>query len=209
MMPGDQLARLRTARTTIRPNVDDAQIAAGADLFLVNGLGLDDFVTKVVNNSGNKNVKIFKVAETALPAKEGPRLHLANTSTNKEPAGTTTNTSANGTRTPGWASTRHPDGQADLRYTENSRSCSRRRLRQAGGRIRPEAGGTPEVRQDKLAGKQNRKLIAMHDSLVTSAGRMAWNWWTASCRSRESRRTTPNWLNWSRPAPMRVSASLP
>jgi zinc transport system substrate-binding protein len=48
---------------------DDAQVAAGADLFLVNGLGLDDFVTTVANASGNKKIKIVKVAETALEEK--------------------------------------------------------------------------------------------------------------------------------------------
>src|SRR5437762_10692713 len=50
-------------------NADDAQLAAGADLFLANGLGLDDFVSKVVKNSGNKNVQIVKVADAALPEK--------------------------------------------------------------------------------------------------------------------------------------------
>src|SRR5204862_7467992 len=46
-------------------NADDAQLAAGADLFLANGLGLDDFVSKVVKNSGNKKVQIVKVADAA------------------------------------------------------------------------------------------------------------------------------------------------
>src|SRR5437762_11906257 len=59
-----------------RANADDAQLAAGADLFLVNGLGLDDFVTNVAHNSGNKNIKIIKIAEVALQAKEGPRLPM-------------------------------------------------------------------------------------------------------------------------------------
>src|SRR5437762_7743417 len=41
-------------------NADDAQLAAGADLFLANGLGLDDFVGRVVTNSGNTKVKTIK-----------------------------------------------------------------------------------------------------------------------------------------------------
>jgi zinc transport system substrate-binding protein len=49
---------------------DDAQVAAGADLFLVNGLQLDDFVTTVAHASGNKKIKIVKVADTALEKKD-------------------------------------------------------------------------------------------------------------------------------------------
>jgi ABC-type Zn uptake system ZnuABC Zn-binding protein ZnuA len=55
---------------------DDAMLASGADLFFVNGLGLDDFVTKVADISGNKKIKTFKIAELALPDKEGPRLKM-------------------------------------------------------------------------------------------------------------------------------------
>lgn len=52
---------------------DDAHLAAGADLILINGLGLDEFVIGAVNNSGNRKAKPFEVAE-ALPKSE--LLHL-------------------------------------------------------------------------------------------------------------------------------------
>jgi zinc transport system substrate-binding protein len=48
-------------------NADDAHVASRANLFLVNGLGLDDFVTTVANRSRNKSVKVITVAEKALP----------------------------------------------------------------------------------------------------------------------------------------------
>jgi ABC-type Zn uptake system ZnuABC Zn-binding protein ZnuA len=50
-----------------QPGADDAQVAEDADLFLVNGLELDDFVTNVANTSRNKKLKIVKVAEKAIP----------------------------------------------------------------------------------------------------------------------------------------------
>jgi zinc transport system substrate-binding protein len=53
---------------------DDAQLAAGADLFLVNGLQLDDFVTTVAKASGNTKIKIVKIADTALDPKERIRM---------------------------------------------------------------------------------------------------------------------------------------
>jgi zinc transport system substrate-binding protein len=46
---------------------DDAHLAASADLFLVNGLKLDDFVTSVVNNSGNRKIKIVEVSDKGIP----------------------------------------------------------------------------------------------------------------------------------------------
>jgi zinc transport system substrate-binding protein len=56
------------------PGADDAHVVEGADLFLVNGLGLDRFVTSAVNTSGNKKIKIIEVAEKAIP--EGSLLEL-------------------------------------------------------------------------------------------------------------------------------------
>lgn len=44
------------------PTGQDAQKARKAELFLANGLELDDFVAKVALVSGNKNLDIFKVA---------------------------------------------------------------------------------------------------------------------------------------------------
>src|SRR5205823_11892200 len=68
-------------------NADDAQLAAGADLFLANGLGLDDFVGRVVKFSGNDRVPIVKIADAALPATEGPRLRLGEHGHEHEPGG--------------------------------------------------------------------------------------------------------------------------
>ncbi len=51
-----------------RATVDDAQLAAGADLFLVNGLTLDDFVTNVADTAGNKGLKVIKIGDN-LPEK--------------------------------------------------------------------------------------------------------------------------------------------
>lgn len=45
------------------PNAGDAIKARKADLFLANGLELDNFVAKVAITSGNKNLQIYKVAE--------------------------------------------------------------------------------------------------------------------------------------------------
>jgi zinc transport system substrate-binding protein len=59
-----------------QPTADDARVAAKADLFLVNGLGLDEFVTKVAEIAGNKKVKIVEVAEEALPEKSGLRIAM-------------------------------------------------------------------------------------------------------------------------------------
>jgi ABC-type Zn uptake system ZnuABC Zn-binding protein ZnuA len=58
------------------PTLSDSHVADGADLFLVNGLTLDDFVTDIANRSRNKNLKVIKVADQALAATEPPRLHL-------------------------------------------------------------------------------------------------------------------------------------
>src|SRR4051812_12286541 len=59
--------------TTIGPHdhkadAQDALAVNKADLFLINGLGLDEFVPNIVASSGNRKVKVVKVAE-ALPEK--------------------------------------------------------------------------------------------------------------------------------------------
>jgi zinc transport system substrate-binding protein len=56
------------------PTSADAHLASGADLFLVNGLGLDEFVTKVADSSGNKKIKIVEIAEDGIP--ENKRLRM-------------------------------------------------------------------------------------------------------------------------------------
>jgi zinc transport system substrate-binding protein len=50
-----------------KPTADDALAARKADLFLVNGLDLDDFVTRVANNSGNPNKDLIKKVGDAIP----------------------------------------------------------------------------------------------------------------------------------------------
>ena len=68
---GDDVAVL-SLTTTVGPHdhnadADDLLAAQKADLFLVNGLTLDDFVTKVVNQSGNpKKYLVHKLGE-AIP----------------------------------------------------------------------------------------------------------------------------------------------
>jgi ABC-type Zn uptake system ZnuABC Zn-binding protein ZnuA len=57
-----------------QPDNHDASLAAGADLFLVNGLGLDEYVTQIANRSGNKKIKIIEVGEDAVPEKDRLRM---------------------------------------------------------------------------------------------------------------------------------------
>jgi ABC-type Zn uptake system ZnuABC Zn-binding protein ZnuA len=52
-----------------QPTAADALKVRKADLFLVNGLELDDFVTKLINSSGNRKVKVIRVGE-AVPKDE-------------------------------------------------------------------------------------------------------------------------------------------
>jgi len=52
-----------------QPTAADALKVRKADLFLIHGLELDNFVTKLINSSGNPNVKVVKVGE-AVPEKE-------------------------------------------------------------------------------------------------------------------------------------------
>jgi ABC-type Zn uptake system ZnuABC Zn-binding protein ZnuA len=52
-----------------QPTAADALKVRKADLFLVNGLELDDFVIKLVDSSGNAKVKVDRVAE-AIPEKQ-------------------------------------------------------------------------------------------------------------------------------------------
>jgi len=64
------------------PSSSDAHLASGANLFLVNGLGLDEFVTKIVNSTGNKGIKIVEVAEEAVP--ENKRLRMGDADHDKD-----------------------------------------------------------------------------------------------------------------------------
>lgn len=57
------------------PTSHDVILAAKADLFLVNGLGLDDWITQVKNSAGNKKLKVVKVAEAVPEKKRLERSH--------------------------------------------------------------------------------------------------------------------------------------
>jgi ABC-type Zn uptake system ZnuABC Zn-binding protein ZnuA len=52
-----------------QPTAADALLVRKADLFLINGLGLDEFVTRLINSSGNRGVTVVEVGE-AIPDKE-------------------------------------------------------------------------------------------------------------------------------------------
>jgi ABC-type Zn uptake system ZnuABC Zn-binding protein ZnuA len=52
------------------PKSDDVLKAKKADAFFAIGLGLDEFTGKIVNNSGNKKVKVVEVGEMAGAIKE-------------------------------------------------------------------------------------------------------------------------------------------
>ncbi|MFO0967764.1 MAG: metal ABC transporter substrate-binding protein [Gemmataceae bacterium] len=78
---GDKVA-VRCLLTTVgphdyEPTADDALLARGADLFLANGLSLDDgSVAKVATSSGNKKLQIFKVGSVfEEKAEDDPKLH--------------------------------------------------------------------------------------------------------------------------------------
>jgi zinc transport system substrate-binding protein len=52
------------------PQAEDAAALTRADLFIINGLGLDDQIAEnLVRSSGNKNVKVVKVGE-AVPVND-------------------------------------------------------------------------------------------------------------------------------------------
>lgn len=69
----DDKAKVLSLLTTVgphdhKPTADDALVAREADLFLVNGLSLDDFVTRVANNSGNRSKDLIQKIAEAIPA---------------------------------------------------------------------------------------------------------------------------------------------
>jgi zinc transport system substrate-binding protein len=83
----DKDAKVETLLSATGPHehqatASDAHLASGANLFIVNGLGLDDFVTKVADSSGNRSIKIVKIADKALP--ESKRLHMEEEEHGKE-----------------------------------------------------------------------------------------------------------------------------
>jgi zinc transport system substrate-binding protein len=52
-----------------QPTAADALKVRRADLFFINGLGLDEFVSKLVNSSGNRGLSVVEVGE-AIPEKQ-------------------------------------------------------------------------------------------------------------------------------------------
>ena len=141
-----------------RANADDAQRAAGADLFLVNGLGLDDFVTNVAHNSGNKNIKIIKIAEVALQAKEGPRLPMGEhghkhgkDDEDEKPGSVAWDPHA-------WLGI----DQAILIVQQIAEAL---KAADPANQYVQKLQELQKYGKQKLAGKTNRKLIAMHESL--------------------------------------------
>src|SRR5580765_191 len=62
----DKDAKVQTLLAATGPHdhhatASDAHLAAGANLFFVNGLTLDDFVTTVANSAKNRDIKIVKI----------------------------------------------------------------------------------------------------------------------------------------------------
>jgi len=177
---------------------------------LVNGLGLGRFRdqrwsttpgTRTSRSSSRGNGFAGQGRSASAPGRtQAP---------NKEPAGTTTNTSANGPARLAGHRPGHPDGQADLRYTENSRSCSRRRYDKRAGEYVQKLEELQKYGKDKLAASRTASSSRMHDSLGYFCRAYGLELVDSIMPQPGVERTTPNWLNWSRPAPMRVSASLP
>ncbi len=65
-------AQVLSLLTTVGPHDhqaarEDVAAAAGADVFLVCGLGLDDFTTRVANNSGNPHKDLVRTIGEAIP----------------------------------------------------------------------------------------------------------------------------------------------
>jgi ABC-type Zn uptake system ZnuABC Zn-binding protein ZnuA len=46
-----------------QPSAHDARLVSGADVFIVNGLGLEDFLDNLVRSAGNRRLKLIKTGE--------------------------------------------------------------------------------------------------------------------------------------------------
>jgi zinc transport system substrate-binding protein len=57
-----------------QPTAADALKVRKADLFLINGLGLDEFITKLINSSGNRGISVVEVGD-AIPEKQRIAIH--------------------------------------------------------------------------------------------------------------------------------------
>ncbi|HYV36805.1 MAG TPA: zinc ABC transporter substrate-binding protein, partial [Gemmataceae bacterium] len=137
----------------------DAHWAIGANLFLANGLTLDDFVTKVANSSANKDLKVIKIAEKGIPDAK-----LIKGFEHKHEDGT-----VHGDKDPHtWLgieqailmveTIRDELSTADPAHADNYK-------RRAGEYIE-QLKKLQDDGKKLLADKKNRKLIAMHESLA-------------------------------------------
>jgi ABC-type Zn uptake system ZnuABC Zn-binding protein ZnuA len=140
----------------------DAHWATTANLFFVNGLTLDDWFTKVANSSANNQLKTFKIADLAIP--EIKRLK-SGTETHKHEPGEKHD---HGEWDPhAWLGIE----QAILMVEKIRDELKTADSKNAGNYDRRAAEYIEKLKklQDdgkkQLAGKQNRKLVAMHESL--------------------------------------------
>ncbi len=148
-----------------QPTFNDSLKARGADLFLFNGLELDDFAQKVANSSGNLKIKKIPVAEKALPK----NMLLASEEKEEREQG-------------GQEEHQHHHGEYDphvwlgIPQTVKMVEFIRDTLQEANPAKKDafarRADDYVKKLQDlhrhgekALAGKKNRKLIATHDSL--------------------------------------------
>jgi zinc transport system substrate-binding protein len=151
----------------------DVQLATGANLFLINGLGLDEFMTKIANASGNKGIKIVEVAE-AFPEKKRLRMgdadhdHAKGHEKEKDKAKTKEHDHDYGEWDPhAWLGIE----QAILMVEAIRDSLKEADPNHAANYDRRAAEYVEKLKslqeegKKLLADKKNRKLIAMHDSL--------------------------------------------
>lgn len=50
-----------------QPSAQDARLIAGADLLIINGLGLEEFLESLVRSAGNRRLKVVKTGDRILP----------------------------------------------------------------------------------------------------------------------------------------------
>jgi ABC-type Zn uptake system ZnuABC Zn-binding protein ZnuA len=51
-----------------QPSAHDARLVAGADLFITNGLGLEEFLESLIRSAGNRRLKVVKTGDRIPPA---------------------------------------------------------------------------------------------------------------------------------------------
>jgi ABC-type Zn uptake system ZnuABC Zn-binding protein ZnuA len=144
------------------PTSYDSLKARGADLILINGLELDTFVNRIVNSSGNKKAQRVELAQEAIP----PEKLLKMAHGHDEPGHD--HHHHHGDQDPhAWLGLEHAqlmvhhiskllqelDPQNQKNYVERGAAYAKKleELRQYGLKA--------------FAGKKNRKMITMHDSM--------------------------------------------